>query len=903
VSAQVELPLADCGCCEGAHALTPAVLDNPAGASTLRYRVGTQAAFLATMRAGAAASPALAGLRARPLDDPAAALLDAWACTLDVLAFYSERIANEGFLRTATETGSLVDLAVLVGYQRAPGRAASAWLAFTLEDTVGAPPLVPIPTGTKVASLPGPGELPQTFETLAELDARPEWNALRARAGVPAPPVAGATRLHLAGTVTELRPGDTLLVAGRERAASSSSDRWALRTVRAVVPLPEAGVTRVEWDEPLAGHLPDAADARVHVLRQRAALFGNNAPDWRNLPEDIQKHYYDTGIFIGAATELAAAAQPGGGIVAEQPGHGIIFPPAVPTDWPGFDQVGGGATLELDAVYPRIGAGGWLALVAPTRTELFQVVAAVADAGADFGLTSKTTLVTLDHTVPTTFNGTRRTSVVLADSQQLELADAPLTEPVQGDAIELAAPAPALPPGRALLVSGRRPLLRVAEEVWGLALALPGGGSVALHPGDSLTVTGPSTDHADGTHTWPVQLGEQAGTVLVADGEVEFPPAPATAEVVTELAAVGEPAAAGPTVTSIALAARLAGAYDRGSLVVAANVAAASHGETRTEVLGSGDATVAFQRFRLAQSPLTYVAAAGPGGVASTLQVVVDGVRWSELPTLDGAAPGDRVYVVRIDGDSRVTVTFGDGVTGARLPTGDANVSATYRVGTGLPGMLPAGRLTLPMTRPLGLRSVTNPLPTGLAADPDALELLRRNAPNAALALDRVVSLTDYADFARATAGIAKASATWRLVDQVQVIELVVAGDAGQTVDQDARDALQAALAAAGDPHQRVVISDAEQVGFGLSATLFTEPDRPPGTVRAAATTALLAAFGFEARDLGQAVTASEVMAAAQAVPGVVAVTLNDLETTISAGPGQLLTLDPGGLTLVEVSA
>src|SRR4029453_17358550 len=99
-------------------------------------------------------------------------------------------------------------------------------------------------------------------------------------------------------------------------------------------------------------------------------------------------------------------------------------------------------------------------------------------------------------------------------------------------------------------------------------------------------------------------------------------------------------------------------------------------------------------------------------------------------------------------------------------------------------------------TRPLGLRSVTNPLPSGLAADPDPLELLRRNAPNAALALDRVVSLTDYADFARATAGIAKASATWRLVDQVQVIDLVVAGDAGQTVDDAALEALRLSLAA-----------------------------------------------------------------------------------------------------------
>jgi predicted phage baseplate assembly protein len=312
---------------------------------------------------------------------------------------------------------------------------------------------------------------------------------------------------------------------------------------------------------------------------------------------------------------------------------------------------------------------------------------------------------------------------------------------------------------------------------------------------------------------------------------------------------------------------------------------------------------VAFQRFQLAQAPLTYIAAAGPGGVASSLQIFVDGERWIELPTFDGAAPGDRGYVVRIDADNRVTVIFGDGIGGARLPTGDGNVMAIYRVGTGLAGILGAGRLTLPLTRPLGVRTVTNPLPTGLAADPDPAELLRRNAPNAALALDRVVSLTDYADFARATAGIAKASATWRLVDQMQVIDLTIAGDAGQTVDDAALEALRLALAAAGDPHQQVVIENADLVSFDLSATLFIRPDRRPGAVKMATTTALLTAFGFGARDLGQQVTASEVLAVAQIVPGVVAVTLNNFPTAIPADPDELLTLNPESLTLVEAIA
>ena len=63
----------------------------------------------------------------------AIALLDAWATVADVLTFYQERIANESYLRTATERVSLVHLAALIGYRPRPGVAAGAFLAFTLE--------------------------------------------------------------------------------------------------------------------------------------------------------------------------------------------------------------------------------------------------------------------------------------------------------------------------------------------------------------------------------------------------------------------------------------------------------------------------------------------------------------------------------------------------------------------------------------------------------------------------------------------------------------------------------------------------------------------------------------------------------------------------------------------------
>ena len=72
-------------------------------------------------------------------DDPAIATLDGWATVLDVLSFYQERIANEGYLRTATERRSILEMARSIGYELRPGVAAGTFLAFTLETAQGAP--------------------------------------------------------------------------------------------------------------------------------------------------------------------------------------------------------------------------------------------------------------------------------------------------------------------------------------------------------------------------------------------------------------------------------------------------------------------------------------------------------------------------------------------------------------------------------------------------------------------------------------------------------------------------------------------------------------------------------------------------------------------------------------------
>src|SRR5262245_11801974 len=114
---------------------------NPPGLSALAYRLGARQDFLDHLVERLAHG--VPDLALRDEGDPARALLDSWALVLDVLSFYQERIANEGYLRTAVEPRSLLELARLIGYRPRPGVAAGAHLAFTLEDSAVEP--VPIP--------------------------------------------------------------------------------------------------------------------------------------------------------------------------------------------------------------------------------------------------------------------------------------------------------------------------------------------------------------------------------------------------------------------------------------------------------------------------------------------------------------------------------------------------------------------------------------------------------------------------------------------------------------------------------------------------------------------------------------------------------------------------------------
>ncbi len=173
----------------------------------------------------------LRALTTRDAGDPSIALLDAWATVTDVLTFYAERIANEGFLRTATERRSILELARLVGYALRPGVAATVYLAYTIDENQTTPAQIPV--GARSQSIPGPGELPQSFETSDPLEARADWNNLQVRLTQPQnitlSNALAIQNLYVAGANTNLKAGDALLLVFGDNGSPS-----VLRTVQSV---------------------------------------------------------------------------------------------------------------------------------------------------------------------------------------------------------------------------------------------------------------------------------------------------------------------------------------------------------------------------------------------------------------------------------------------------------------------------------------------------------------------------------------------------------------------------------------------------------------------------------------------------------------------------------------------
>ncbi len=331
-------PSCACGCCQGIAIAAPQPTANRPGLPALAYRIGTHGTFLETMiaRLSSRDFPPLAALKTRDPSDPAIALLDGWAVVADVLSFYQERIVNEGYLRTATERRSVLELARLLGYKLRPGVAATVYLAYTLAEDLSETPPGPtetlIPAGSRSQSVPGPGQQPQFFETSDDLDARSEWNDLGVRLTQPQWitllgdfDTKAATRdaVYFSGTATNLQPGDPLMFI-----LGQGPDQQVLRLVQSVEiqsaqtrteiilqppPIPPVKVGEDAASLVSAAVTPYITDAAklfpgTSLAAQAAALLSNSPPATPGLLQQIQSSQDQTGGAVASLVQSAITA-------------------------------------------------------------------------------------------------------------------------------------------------------------------------------------------------------------------------------------------------------------------------------------------------------------------------------------------------------------------------------------------------------------------------------------------------------------------------------------------------------------------------------------------------------------------------------------------------------------------
>jgi predicted phage baseplate assembly protein len=205
-----------------------------------------------------------------------------------------------------------------------------------------------------------------------------------------------------------------------------------------------------------------------------------------------------------------------------------------------------------------------------------------------------------------------------------------------------------------------------------------------------------------------------------------------------------------------------------------------------------------------------------------------------EVPTFFDQPPSARVYVVKIAPDHSSQVRFGDGVNGARLPTGNGNVVARYRYGSGA-ARPPAGRLTTIVKPQPNLAAIHNPVPVFGGSDPQAPSDVKKNAPASVFTFGRAISAVDYEVVASQAPGVNRARAYWTFDAQQQrtLVKVYVNDDAGAV--QSATNA----LVGAEDPNRRVTVAGAQGIALTVACTLVVAPDRQQADVVTAATTAL----------------------------------------------------------------
>jgi hypothetical protein len=915
-----------CHCCEGIRSYTPARIVNDSSLSTLNYRIGTHGMFKESMISKLSIDHKLAKLTTREDSDLAIAIIDAWACIADVISFYQERIINEAFLRTATERMSILEMARSVGYELSPGVASDTLLAFKIEENSAQIEKSIIEKGTKLQSIPRQGEMPQIYETIETIEARPELNEIHARTKIPNFINSDTSILYFNGLGTELKKEDGIFIVSKNETEginisffakvldvredneqdltivnihmlwsskpasrqiktnsgrkevhftnnhlggrnsdsfissnkknfSTTDDRSGVREPGSKRSVPKsrnemsltqitsmAMTSGVDENDLVEEHNKTAADENsnnndeiyVYAFRQKASIFGHDAPSYEviTFPLDGGKpaklsNWDNVSLPIYKKVNIMSQGDPSD---PNNEGNFVHYNSASPHE----------PIIFLDNIYENIittsndqkdNVLNWAIFYSEKRDKTNNAMVYPSQV-------SNTTEETLTEYALTG----KVTGIKLKwidDLAQLStFRRRNTTAFVQSERLLLADSIDQTP------VAGN--IIELEKGVAGLHK-----GQVIIITGETLDETGKSTN----------KNSTEYRNLL------------------------------GATTERIFLDRDLDNHYVRKSVRMFANVVKASHGESKREILGSGDPSKSQQSFSLKQKPLTYIKAPTPSGGRSTLEIRVDDMLWREVDNLYDIKPDEHAFMTRNKDDGSTVITFGDGKRGLKPNKGTENIVAKYRVGTGKGGLVNQNQISILIDRPLGVVSVTNPFPTTAAEDPENIENARLNAPLKVLTMDRIVSKTDFESFARVFGGIGKVLSSEVWDGKRTIVLLSVASSTGTKLDTSTTENFLKSLEKHTDPHIPFKLGSFIKKTFSLKAKIKINTDFLQEKIFATVRNEILNNFSFEKRQFGQPVSLSEIVTVIQNKDGVIAVDVDELfiDETNEDTPAELL--------------
>ena len=741
---------------------------------------------VADRRPGDGARP-LVALTTRAADDPAIALLDAWATVGDVLTFYQERIANEGFLRTATERplGARVWRGSSATSSTPASRPARSW------PSPSTPPTRPRSSSRRARRCRASRRPERAAADLRDRRGSARAAGVERAAGAPTA-ARHSTRhpaLYLAGVDTGLvlrRPASpcSARTGRRPRAtprspSAGTSASWPPSSAR-----PAHGTTPlVTLDRGWATNTPpagsSAACGRVHRGARRAVRLERPRP--RLMSADMPGN--------------SAAASPDA-----RRGPASCFADR-PTPRPRDRRLGRSTST---ASTRRSSRAGWIC--SATSCDRRSSCTGSARHPGGRGPTSRSRAGS-----PASF--ARRPPSTWTTST--------------------AAPPRVLAGQRG---AARSPSARPHSRCRDLSCTLGDGADVPLAAPAARRLVAGTAD------------GRRAGRGRSRRG-----------------GRAGRPR---PTPPLVEPRRRATGAGPRRRCVIHGNVVTPPMARTvPDEVLGTGDAAAADQRFPLA-APAADLGAGVAGASAARSPCGSTACAGSRWPTLYTAGPRDRVYTLRREPRRRRTIgrrsATASAAPGCR-PASRTSAPPTAP-GSASPGRSTPGSSRCCATAPLGLQAVTNPAAAAGAADPEPRRH-RRTRPLTVLTLDRWSRCRTTRTTPRAFPGIGKALARRSCgTARRGFVHLTVAERVGERARPSTSPVQRRCcvdLAALQDPAHSSSSTGHVPLTFAVALTLLIDPRLrladgrwPPARRRSSPRSP------SPRRQFGQPVTAAEVIAA-----------------------------------------